>query len=107
MKVITVCGSVRFKEGMLKYREEQHKIGNWVLLPENMDIDIQKIDTRVKELMDGLHLSKITCADIVLIWNQDDYIGESTKAELKYAIGMRKEIEFLEKRNMEYCFWDE
>lgn len=96
MEIICVCGSVRFKDEMLKYRDEQNAKGNWVLLPENMEIDIQKIDTRVKERMDSLHKAKINHADSVVIWNRDGYIGESTRSELNYAMSVPKPIEFLE-----------
>ncbi len=96
MKIITVCGSVRFKDEMLEYRNEQHKNGNWVLLPENMDIDIQQIDARVKMRMDELHMDKIDCADHVFIWNRNGYIGESTWNELQYSKAIKEPVEFLE-----------
>lgn len=92
MKIITVCGSIKFKNEMKKYQDEMHAKGYWVLLPENMDIDIQKVDKRVKMEMDKLHLSKIDCADYVVIFNKDNYIGESTEKELEYAIDKKKKI---------------
>ena len=96
MDIICVCGSVRFKDEMLKFRDEQNAKGNWVLLPENMEIDIQKIDTRVKERMDSLHKYKIDHADSVLIWNKGGYIGESTRQEMFYALEQEKPIKYLE-----------
>ena len=96
MKIIAVCGSVRFKNEMLKFREEQNLNGKWVLLPENMEIDIQVIDTRVKEMMDSLHKAKIDNADSVLIWNRNGYIGDSTRNEIEYARKNHKTIKFLE-----------
>ena len=96
MKIITVCGSVKFKNEMISYRNDQLKNNKWVLLPENMDIDIQKIDKSVKSKMDELHLKKIDYADKILIWNRNGYIGESTKNELDYCIKNNKKIEFLE-----------
>lgn len=96
MEIIAVCGSVKFKDEMLEYRDEQMKNGKWVLLPENMDVDIQKIDDQVKKEMDKLHLRKIDCADKVLIWNRGGYVGESTRKEREYAYSKNKEIAFLE-----------
>ena len=96
MEIIVVCGSVRFRDEMLKFREEQHKNGNWVLLPENMEIDIQEIDMRVKEKMDSLHRAKIDHSDSVLIWNRNGYIGESTKRELEYSLLRDKPVRYLE-----------
>ena len=81
---------------MLEYRDEQMKNGKWVLLPENMDVDIQKIDKQVKKRMDRLHLRKIDCADKVLVWNRGGYVGESVKKEIEYARSHNRFIEFLE-----------
>ncbi len=97
MEIICVCGSVKFRDEMLKYRDEQNAKGNWVLLPENMELDIQKIDMRVKERMDSLHKAKIDHSDMVIIWNKDGYIGKSTKSELIYALSILKPVEFLER----------
>ncbi len=99
MEIIAVCGSVKFKDEMLEYRDEQMKNGKWVLLPENMDVDIQKIDDQVKKEMDKLHLRKIDCADKVLIWNRGGYVGESTRKEREYAKAHNKDIEFIEYTN--------
>jgi len=96
MQIIVVCGSVRFKDEMYAFRDEQNKLGNWILLPENMELDVQKIDERVKAAMDGLHLDKIERSDSVLIWNRNGYIGKSTSAELTYARVRGKPIKFLE-----------
>ena len=95
MEIVVICGSVRFKNEMLGYRDEQMTKGKWILLPENMDIDIQSIDTRVKEEMDKLHLKKIDCADRVVIWDRNGYIGESTKRELAYSLNHNKPVEFI------------
>lgn len=96
MKIITVCGSVRFASEMLEYREQELKKGNWVLLPENMELDIQNIDKDVKEKMDILHFKKIELADEILIWNRNYYIGESTQREIHYASSCHKPISYLE-----------
>lgn len=96
MEIIVVCGSVRFRDEMLKFREEQHENGNWVLLPENMELDVQKIDMRVKEKMDSLHKAKIDHSDSVMIWNRNGYIGESTKRELEYSLLENKPVRYLE-----------
>ena len=96
MKIVCVCGSVKFKDEMLKYRDQEHAKGNWVVLPENMDIDIQKIDRRVKQQMDRLHLHKIDCSDLIVVWNRDGYIGESTRREIEYSKMLDKPVQYLE-----------
>ena len=96
MQIICVCGSVKFKEEMLEFRSKEHAKGNWVLLPENMEIDIQVIDKRVKEMMDSLHEAKIDHADSILVWNRNGYIGKSTQSEIGYALSRSKPIRYLE-----------
>lgn len=49
----------------------------------------------VKDQLDELHLRKIDLADEVLVLNCQDYIGESTKRELKYARKHHKKIRWL------------
>ena len=95
MKIETVCGSIKFSREMMKYRDEQLSNGNWVLIPENMELDAQMNDT-IKAKMDILHKSKIDVADTVLIWNRNGYIGKSTRSELDYAQRNNKPITFLE-----------
>ena len=95
MKIETVCGSIKFSREMMKYRDEQLSNGNWVLIPENMELDAQMND-RIKAKMDILHKSKIDVADTVLIWNRNGYIGKSTRSELDYAQRNNKPITFLE-----------
>ena len=95
MAIETVCGSIKFSREMMKYRDEQLSNGNWVLIPENMELDAQMNDT-IKVKMDILHKSKIDVADTVLIWNRNGYIGKSTRSELDYAQRNNKPITFLE-----------
>ena len=95
MAIETVCGSIKFSREMMKYRDEQLSNGNWVLIPENMELDAQMNDT-IKAKMDILHKSKIDVADTVLIWNRNGYIGKSTRSELDYAQRNNKPITFLE-----------
>ena len=95
MAIETVCGSIKFSREMMKYRDEQLSNGNWVLIPENMELDAQMNDT-IKAKMDILHKSKIDVADTVLIWNRNGYIGKSTRSELDYAQRINKPVTFLE-----------
>ena len=95
MKIVTICGSVRFKEDMMKIRDSLMP-DVWVMLPENMEMDIQKIDMDVKSKMDDLHLKKIELADEVIIINIDGYIGQSTALEMHYAKSLGKPMKFLQ-----------
>jgi len=48
----------------------------------------------VADQMDELHLRKIDLADEIFVVNCKDYIGDSTKREIKYAQNNNKKIRF-------------
>lgn len=59
------------------------------------------LDEQLKETLNKLHLEKIKLADIVLVCNFDNYIGEGMFSELCYAynlttFGLKKKICFLQ-----------
>ena len=86
-KIITLCGSTKFKN---KFEEINMKLtleGKIILLPgcyvhtNNIIItDIQK------EKLDLLHKEKILMSDCIYVINEDNYIGSSTKSEIEFAI---------------------
>lgn len=83
-KVVTLCGSTRFKE---KFIEAQKRItleGCIVisvgLFGHSGDDDVWKLG--VKEMLDDMHLRKIDMADEFFVINVVGYIGESTRREI-------------------------
>lgn len=92
--VIVICGSTRFIELMavcawLLERDEGAITIGLHLLPAwypNVPPDHLAEAEGVKEKLDDLHLRKIDLADFVFVVNRDDYIGESTHREVRYAI---------------------
>ena len=90
--IICICGSRRFIEHMAVKAFELERKGKIVmapiLLPKWYFVDIKNIDeaNAAKEALDKLWLDKISMADEVLIINTDGYIGESTQAEIDYAL---------------------
>ena len=104
-KVITLCGSTRFKEEFMRAQKELTLQGNIVIsvglfghsgdfeVWENMD---EGTLTRTKEMLDDMHKRKIDMADEIFVINVSGYIGESTKAEIKYAENTGKKVNYLE-----------
>lgn len=103
-KVICLCGSTRFTEQMLVKQWELTKQGNivlsWCALPESYFKGADKShigdQERVKEIVDEVHKRKIDLSDEILVINIGDYIGDSTKSEIKYAIDHNKPVKWLE-----------
>lgn len=96
-KVITLCGSIKFKDEFMKVKEKLTLEGNIVLTP-NFFSSLKKedIDLEMKKMLDGMHRQKIDISDEVLIINPEGYIGESTKSEIAYAKKKGKIISYLE-----------
>ena len=91
MKVITVCGSMKFKEEMVKVAHEFALKGNCVLFPL-MELSKEKITKKEILYLKEAHFKRIELSDIVIVVNKDNYIGESTKDEIDYAINLGKEV---------------
>ncbi len=101
-KVYCISGSSRFCSEMAVFMWDLEKRGvialGLHLLPGwyTGNVDHQAEAEGVAAEMDELHLRKIDMADVVFIFNQDGYIGESTAKEIEYAIATGKEIKYLE-----------
>lgn|SRR5574344_1170916 len=97
-KVITLCGSTRFKDQFLKVQKELTLKGYIVisvgLFGHSGDDEVWSEGT--KEMLDDMHKRKIDMADEIFIINVGGYIGESTKSEIEYAKRTHKTIRFLE-----------
>lgn len=95
--IITLCGSIRFKDEFMKVQEKLTLEGNIVLIPNFFNtINKEKIDLGTKKMLDKMHKQKIDISDEIYVINCGGYIGESTKNEIKYAKEMGKRISYLE-----------
>ncbi|MBR6614109.1 MAG: hypothetical protein IKK84_05020 [Clostridia bacterium] len=104
-KVITLCGSTKFKDEFLREQKRLTLEGNIVIsvglfghsgdneVWENMD---EGTLTKTKEMLDDMHKRKIDMADEIFVINVNGYIGESTKSEIAYAESTGKTVRYLE-----------
>ena len=93
MKIITVCGSLKFQKEMMEISEKMELLGNCVITPIYPVRDDKKIYTKEEIAMfDKMHKEKIKLSNAILVVNLDGYIGESTKSEIEYAKALDKEI---------------
>jgi len=97
-KVITLCGSTRFKEEFMKVQKELTLQGNIVisvgLFGHSGDDEVWTEGT--KEMLDDMHKRKIDMADEIFVINVGDYIGSSTRREIEYAEKHGKKVNYLE-----------
>ena len=107
-KVITLCGSTKFKDEFLKVQKNLTLKGNIVIsvglfghsgdneVWENMD---EGTLTKTKAMLDDMHKRKIDMSDEIFVINVGGYIGESTKSEIEYAKQAGKIVNYLEPLN--------
>lgn len=97
-KVITLCGSTKFKEEYLEVQKRLTLEGNIVisvgLFGHSGDDEVWTEGT--KEMLDDMHLKKIDMADEIFVINVGGYVGESTKREIAYAQKNGKTVKYLE-----------
>lgn len=93
MKVITVCGSYKFKKEMIEITEKMTLKGNCMLTPNELAKSDKNAYTKEEALLiDKMHKEKIKLSDAVLVVNVNNYIGNSTKSEIEFAKSLNKEI---------------
>ena len=103
-KVVTLCGSTRFKDAFMEVQKRLTLEGNIVIsvglfghsgdneVWENMD---EGTLTRTKEMLDDMHKAKIDMADEIFVINVGGYIGSSTRSEIEYAKATGKPVNYL------------
>ena len=98
-KVITLCGSTRFKDAFMEVQKSLTLEGNIVisvgLFGHSGDDEVWTDGT--KEMLDDMHKRKIDMADEIFVINVGSYIGYSTKSEIEYAKMTGKAVRYLEK----------
>ena len=106
-KVITLCGSTRFKNEFLEAQKRLTLEGNVVisvgLFGHSGDDEVWT--EGVKDMLDRQHLAKIDLADEIFVINVGGYIGESSRREIAYAEFRGKSIKYLEKAPQP-CIYD-
>lgn len=95
-KVVTLCGSTRFKDEFLEAQKRLTLAGNIVISvglfghagdDEVWDGMVEGTMSETKQMLDDMHKRKIDMADEVFVIDVDGYIGESTRSEIEYAHG--------------------
>lgn len=93
-KIVTICGSMKFKDKMLEVAKELEVKNNYIVIQciygnGNITLDEQQI-------LSSMHYKKIDISDAIYIVNVGGYIGSSTTKEIEYAKKLGKEILYLE-----------
>ena len=107
-KIVTLCGSTKFKKEFLEIQKKLTLLGYIVIsvglfghsgdneVWENMD---EGTLTKTKSMLDDMHKRKIDLSDMIYVINVGGYTLESTRSEIEYAISTGKEVHYLESVN--------
>lgn len=97
-KVITLCGSTRFKDQFIEAQKKLTLEGNIVisvgLFGHSGDDEVWTEGT--KAMLDDMHKRKIDMADEIFVINVGGYIGNSTRSEIEYAKQNGRKVNYLE-----------
>lgn len=97
-KVITLCGSTRFRDEFMAEQKRLTLEGNIVisvgLFGHAGDDEVWEEGT--KEMLDDMHKRKIDMADEIFVIDVGGYVGESTASEIAYAEATGKPVRYLE-----------
>lgn len=104
-KIVTLCGSTRFKEEFERV-QKQLTLKGYIVISVGLfghagdnevweDMDEGTV-TQTKQMLDDMHKRKIDLADDIFVINVGGYIGESTQSEIEYAKACGKGIMYLE-----------
>ena len=112
-KVITLCGSTKFKDQFMEVQKKLTLEGNIVisvgLFGHSGDQEVwdgmdEGTLSKTKKMLDDMHKRKIDMADEIFVINVGGYIGESTKSEIEYAKKTGKIINYLEPKGEEISY---
>ncbi len=97
-RVITLCGSTRFKDAFFEAQKRLTLAGNIVISVGLFGHagDAEVWSEGVKAMLDDMHKRKIDMADEIYVINVGGYIGASTRSEIEYARATGKPVRFLE-----------
>lgn len=95
-RIIALCGSGRFKKEILQEQKRLTLAGNMVIAPV---IFAPEVISDIENLiLQRIRYQKIEMADEVFVINKNNYIEESTRLEIQYAVCLKKPITYLYER---------
>jgi hypothetical protein len=95
-KVITICGSTKFKA-------EYEAVNKWLTLRGHVVLsvacfghaDSHNFTIEDKKILDRVHRDKIDLSDAIFVIDKNGYIGESTKSEIAHAKLAGKKVYYM------------
>lgn len=92
MKIITVCGSLKFTKEIMEITEQMDLQGNCMLSVVYPTKDKEDYSEEEIMMLNKMHKERIRISDAILVVDVNHYIGESTRSEIAFAKSLNKEI---------------
>jgi len=92
--MITICGSIKNKEFILKFSEKLQEIGVKCFIPD-MRIPKEEVDPCLEREFIYNHFAFIDKSNGILVLNPENRIGTSVLVEIGYCRGQKKPVYFL------------
>ena len=74
MKIITLCGSLKYQKEMMVVAQKMALEGNCVLTPTYLVMEDIKITSEQLEKLKNEHFKRIELSDSILVINYNNYI---------------------------------
>ena len=91
IKVVTICGSMKFANEMMKIATDLEKKHGWCLIQCVYDVGENVTQEEIDNIVNA-HWKKIDISDAIYVVNIGGYIGNATRNEINYALSKGKEI---------------
>lgn len=96
--IVCLSGSTKFKDIWIEETRRLTLEGNLVLGVGLYGHHEGKFpEPKVKQMLDDMHRQRIRMADWIYVLDVCGYIGESTKAEIAYALALSKPVRYFSK----------
>ena len=92
IKVVTICGSMRFAEEMKKVAWNLELNNRWAVIQCVYGGLESEHSSEDWEALEVCHLKKIDISDAIYVVNVNGYIGNHTRQEIEYATKLGKEV---------------
>jgi hypothetical protein len=98
-KIITLCGSTKFRDEFLA-EQKRLTLEGYIVISVGLfghagDNEVWSEGT--KKMLDEMHKRKIDLSDEIFVINVGGYVGSSTQSEIEYAIKTNKPVNYLVK----------
>lgn len=99
MKVVTLCGSMRYQNEMIKIARNLEVTFGYCVLQCVYDFAGKNDTKKEREKIIKAHFKKIDLCDFIYVVNIDGFISENTQKEIDYAIKHDKEVFYHEEKS--------